>query len=405
LRGRSPRERIPAGRKDRLVTKDHLQSWPVLRRAPLVAVIAVAAALATPVQASTAQDGPRIDAEAWYLVGQDGVVLAQSNSRRARAIASITKLMTTIVALEHARPSDVVRVPASVAILGGSTIFLQGGEELRVSELVRATLIPSANDAATALALHVGEGSTERFVDLMNAKAAELGLTDTTFENPHGLDSAGHLSSARDATLLVRHALGIPILRDALGRTSFAYQGRDFPSTDDLNGSWGPLIGGKTGHTESAGWSETAGASARGATVFGTVLGGDSRADRNDALRTLLSFGLARYRVIAAIDSTRVYATAETGYGRSAVDLVAPRTIRQTVHERASLVERVIAQRSVDLPIRRGQVLGRVEVWDGDTLLASSNLVAAADVTEPGVFGKASWFLRATASNLWGLVS
>jgi serine-type D-Ala-D-Ala carboxypeptidase (penicillin-binding protein 5/6) len=382
-----------------------LESRPVLRRAPLVAVVAVVAALVYPVQASTAQDGPLIDAEAWYLVGQDGDVLAQRDSRRSRAIASITKLMTTIVALEQAHPSDVVRVPAAAASIGGSTIYLQGGEELRVSELVRATLIPSANDAAATLALHAGGGSTERFVGLMNAKARALGLTDTTFENPHGLDAAGHLSSARDATLLVRHALGIPILRDALGRTSFTFHGRVFPSTDDLNASWAPLVGGKTGHTEAAGWSEAAGAGARGATVFGTVLGGDSRTDRNEALRTLLSYGLAQYRVIAAIDSTRVYATAETGYGRAAVDLVAPRTMRRTVHERASLVERVIAPRSAGIPIRRGQVLGRVEIWDGDTRLASSNLVAAADVTEPGVFGKASWFVRATASNLWGLVS
>ncbi len=377
----------------------------MLRRAPLLAVVAVAAALVTPVQASTAQDAPRIDAEAWYLVGQDGTVLAQRNSRRSRAIASITKLMTTIVALEHARPSDVVRVPAAAAGIGGSTIFLQGGEELTVSELVRAALIPSANDAAAALALHAGGGSTERFVRLMNAKALELGLTDTTFENPHGLDAAGHLSSARDAALLVRHALGIPILRDALGRTTFTFQGRDFPSTDDLNASWAPLVGGKTGHTAAAGWSEAAGATARGATVFGATLGGDSRTERNEALRTLLSYGLARYRVIAAIDSTRVYATAETGYGRSAVDLVAPRTMRRTVHESRSLLERVVAPRSVGLPVRRGQVLGRVEVWEGDTLLASSNLVAAADVTEPGVFGKASWFVKATASNLWGLVT
>jgi serine-type D-Ala-D-Ala carboxypeptidase (penicillin-binding protein 5/6) len=361
--------------------------------------------LVSPVQASTARDAPRIDAEAWYLVGQDGNVLAQRNSRRSRAIASITKLMSTIVALERTRPSDLVRVPAAAAAIGGSTIFLQGGEELTVSELVRATLIPSANDAATALALHAGGGSTERFVSLMNAKARELGLTDTTFVNPHGLDAAGHLSSARDATLLVRHALGIPILRDALGRTSFTFQGRDFPSTDDLNASWAPLLGAKTGHTEDAGWSEAAGARARGATVFGAVLGGDSRADRNDALRTLLAYGLARYRVIAAVDSTRVYATAETGYGRPSVDLVAPRTIRRTVHESTSLIERVIAPRSLGLPVRGGQRLGRVEVWDGDTLLASSNLVAASDVSEPGFFGKASWFLKATASNMWGLVS
>jgi D-alanyl-D-alanine carboxypeptidase (penicillin-binding protein 5/6) len=376
-------------------------------RGALVAAVVVVAVLGSPVQASTvAREAPPIDAAAWYLLGEDGLVLAQRSSRRPRAIASITKLMTTLVALEHTRSSDVVRVTPAAAGVGGSTIFLQGGEELTVAELVRGALIPSANDAATALALHVGRGSIPRFVALMNAKARELGLTDTTFANPHGLDAPGHLSSARDATLLVRHAFGVPLLRDVLGRTTLVLPGgRDFPTTDDLNASWPPLLGGKTGHTEAAGWSEAAAARGRGATVYGTVLGADTRAERNDALRALLAYGLASYRRVAAIDSSRVYATAETGYGQPAVELVAPRTLARTVHADASLLERVVAPRSVGIPIRKGQRLGRVEVWDGDRLIASSNLVAATEVSEPDVLGKARWFARRTASNLWGLVS
>jgi serine-type D-Ala-D-Ala carboxypeptidase (penicillin-binding protein 5/6) len=370
------------------------------------ALVALVVVLASPVQASSdAREAPRIDAAAWFLVGEDGIVLARGSSRRPRAIASITKLMTTLVALEHARPSDVVRVTPEAASVGGSTVFLQGGEELTVAELVRATLVPSANDAATALALHVGRGSIPRFVSLMNAKAGELGLSDTTFVNPHGLDEPGHVSSARDATLLLRHAFDVPLLCDALARTTFSLGGRDFPTTDDLVVSWPPLLGGKTGHTADAGWSEAAAARAQGATVYGTVLGGDTRGERNEALRTLLEYGLARYRVIAAVDASRVYATAETGYGRPDVDLVAPRTIRRTVHESTSLLERVVAPRAVGLPVRNGHPFGRVEVWDGDRLLASSSLVAAADVSEPGALGKAGWFVRATASNLWGLVT
>ena len=375
----------------------------MLRRALPAVVVALLAVLALPAQASS--DEPQIEAAAWYLVGEDDVVLAQQSSRRARAIASITKLMTALVALEHASPSNVVRVSPAVASLGGSTIFLQGGEELTVAELVRATLIPSANDAATALALHVGDGSIDRFVELMNEKARGLGLKDTTFSNPHGLDEPGHVSSARDVTVLVRYALGVPLLRDALGRTSFTFGGREFPTTDDLNASWPPLLGAKTGHTAAAGWSEAGAARARGATVYGAVLGTDTRAERNEALRTLLSYGLARYRRIAAVDATRVYAVAETGYGRPAVELVAPKTMPRTVHESTSLVERVIAPRAVGLPIRQGERLGRVELWDGDRLLASSSLVAATDVSEPGILGKAGWFARHTTSNLWGLVS
>jgi serine-type D-Ala-D-Ala carboxypeptidase (penicillin-binding protein 5/6) len=380
-----------------------------VNRRALLAVVVLSVALVAPVQASgdatrASAAGPTIDAAAWYLVGTDGTVLAQQSSRRSRPIASITKLMTALVALERARPSDLVSVSPSAAGVGGSTIFLQGGEQLTVGTLVRGMLIPSANDAATALAVHVGGGSIARFVSLMNMEARAFGLKDTTFANPHGLDQAGHVSSARDATLLVEHALTKPFIRDALGRTSFTLSGRTFETTDDLL-DWPAFVGGKTGHTEDAGWSQAAAATGRGTTVYGAVLGGETRERRNAALQELLRYGIASYRRIAAVDASRVYAEAETGYGRPAVELVAPRTLARTVLGTESLVERVIAPRSVELPVREGQRLGKVEVWDGDVLVARSPLVAAEEVTEPGLLGKAGWYVERTAANLWGIFS
>ena len=243
--------------------------------------------------------------------------------------------MTAIVVLERARLSDVVRVSSRAARVGESTVYLRAGEELTVAALLRAMLVPSANDAAEALALHVGKGSTSRFVALMNAKGDELGLVDTNFENPHGLDARGHVSSARDATILVRYALGVPFIRDALDRSTVVLPGgRDFPTTDDLLVSWPALVGGKTGHTREAGWSQAAGASAGGATVYGAVLGSDTRSSRNGALRDLPTYGLEQYRRIAAIDPGRGYAEAETGYGKGPVELVAPRADRENAARR-----------------------------------------------------------------------
>jgi D-alanyl-D-alanine carboxypeptidase (penicillin-binding protein 5/6) len=133
-----------------------------MRRA-LLAVVALLAAVAAPVQASSADspltaDAPRVAASAWYLVGEDGAVLAQSNARRERAIASITKLMTAIVVLEQASLSDVVHVSPRAAGVGESTVYLSAGEELTTAALLRAMLVRSANDAAEALALHVSKG-------------------------------------------------------------------------------------------------------------------------------------------------------------------------------------------------------------------------------------------------------
>ncbi len=380
-----------------------------MRRA-LLAVVALAAALAAPVHASgdatrTAAQ-PRVDAAAYYLVGGDGAVLARYHARERRPIASITKLMTAVVTVERADLSEVVEVTPRAAAVGGSTVFLRAGERLTVAQLLRAMLVRSANDAAEMLAIHVGEGSVTRFVAEMNAKAAELGLSDTHFANPHGLDAPGHLSTARDTTLLVRYALGVPVIRDALARTSVSLPGgREFPSTDDLIATWKPLVGGKTGHTDDAGWSQAAAAAARGITVYGSVLGTDGRLERNRALRTLLSYGLERYRRVAVIDAHRAYGQAETGYGRPPVELVVPRTLVRTLRQGTPLVERVVRPRSVSLPVHEGARLGRVSVYAGNELVASSSLVAASSITEPSLWGTAIWYAKTTASNLWGLVT
>jgi len=374
----------------------------------LLAAVALLA-LAAPVQASSADAQtvePQIAAASWYLVGDDGSVLARSDADSARAIASITKLMTAVVVLEHANLSDVVRVSPLAAGVGESTVYLRAGEELTVEDLLRATLIPSANDAAEALALHVGRGSVDGFVELMNAKADELGLSDTTFENPHGLDERGHVSSARDATTLVRYALGVPFIRDALSSSSASLPGgRTFPTTDDLLESWGPLVGGKTGHTREAGWSQTAAAERAGVTVYGTVLGSDTRGARNDALRALLTFGLDQYRRVQVIDRGRVYAEAETGYGQPDVHLVPPRTIVHAIRNGRAVVERIVAPSTVELPVAKGQRLGRVEVYDGNRLVAASTLVADEAVAEAGFLAKVKWHVTQTAKNLWGMLT
>lgn len=374
---------------------------PLMRRALLVAVIAFVVSVAAPAKASPP---PAVRAAAWYLEGHDGVFLAGGNEHEQRAIASITKLMTAIVVLEQARLTDVVRVDSRAAGVGESTVFLQAGEELTTAELLTAMLVPSANDAATALALHVGKGSTARFVALMNAKGEELGLTDTNFENAHGLDAQGHVSSARDATVLTRYALGIPFIRAALSQSTVSLPGgRSFPTTDDLLLSWPALVGGKTGHTRDAGWSQAAAASAGGTTVYASVLGSDTRRARNDSLKELLSYGLAQYRRVTAIDASRVYAEAETGYGRPSVELVARRARVRTIRLGTPLIERVVSPSSVALPVREGERLGRIEVYDGNRLVAASSLVAAADVSEPGVLVKARWYATRTAANLWGI--
>ena len=181
--------------------------------------------------------------------------------------------------------------------------------------------------------------------------------------------------------------------------------GRTFLTTDDLLVTWAPLVGGKTGHTRDAGWSQTAAAARAGATVYGAVLGSDTRGTRNDALRELLEYGLDQYRRVQVIDASRAYVTAETGYGQPDVELVAPRSIVRTLRNGKPLVERVVAPTTLALPVTKGQIVGRVEVYDGNRLVASSNLVTAAAVEDAGFLAKARWYATQTMSNLWEIVS
>lgn len=349
---------------------------------------------------------PRVAARAWFVQnGASGEVLLRHDERARVPIASITKLMTALVTLERARLEDVVTVSPRSAAVGESSIRLRAGERVTVRDLLEAALIQSANDAAYALALHVGRGSEARFVALMNTKARALALTDTHFVRPDGLDAPGHVSSARDVTKLARVAMQRSVVRDIVRRRTEVAAGRVLHTWNDLLASFPGLVGVKTGHTSGAGWSQVAAARGRGFTIYATLLGGPSRSQRNADLAELLSWGLSRYRAVDVVSSSRVYARAASPYGRPAVRLVASRPLLRVVRVDRPLVERVVAPTAVSLPVARGQRLGEVQVWSRGKLLGSRPLVAAQTITKPELAGRVRWYAGRTLRNAWGLVT
>ena len=375
-----------------------------MKRLLLLALTAVAALLAA---AATAAPPP-VQATAYLVVdGATGEPLAARNQARPVPIASITKLMTVLVALDSADPDDVVTVTGAAADVGESTIHLRAGERLTVDDLIEAALIQSANDAATALAEHVGRGSVERFVGLMNEKARALGLRDTEFRNPSGLDAPGHVSSARDVTRLARVAMESPYVRAIVARQrSEIAGGRTLSTWNDLLGTFPSTLGVKTGHTNGAGWSQVAAArGGPGVTVYATILGGPTRAQRNEDLSRLLAWGLAQYRAVLAVDDDRTYATAVTGYDLEPVGLVATRDVARIVRTGRPVVEHVVSPVAVELPVRVGQRLGEVRVTAGGKTIAVSPLVADRAVGEPSLAHKVRWYAGRAASNLWSLVT
>jgi D-alanyl-D-alanine carboxypeptidase (penicillin-binding protein 5/6) len=355
-----------------------------------LALLATAVLLAAPAALAGA---PQVNGRA-YLVqnGVTGEVLARSNDREHLPIASITKLMTVLVALRHSRLDDVVTVSRRAAAVGESSIYLRKGERLTVRDLVVGELIQCAKDVAGALAEYVG-GSQAAFVAMMNDEAQRLRLRDTHFANPDGLDAPGHYSSAHDVTRLARIAMRNPVIRGIVSRsTATIAGGRILYTWNDLLGTFPGVFGVKTGHTTAAGWSEVAAARVRGVTIYATLLGGLTRDGRNGDLSALLAWGIARYRTVNLISSERIYATATAPYGRHALALVSTGRVTRIVRIDRPLVERVVAPSAVSLPVRQGERLGEVRVYAGSKLIASRPLVATRSIEKPGVVGRSEWY-------------
>ena len=367
-------------------------------------LVALAAALALAVAGVAAP--PPVEAEA-YLVQNAGTgeVLAARDARERLPMASITKLMTALVAVERADLDAVATISARTASIGESTIDLRPGERVTLRDLVRAALIQSANDAANAIAAYVGGGSVGRFVELMNARARQLGLTDTRFENPDGLDAPGHFSSARDVTKLARVAMRKPFIRATVRLVRATAAGRSLTTWNDLLSTFPNLIGVKTGHTNGAGWSEVAAARGGGVTIYATLLGGATREGRNADLAELLAWGLSRYRTVWAVDPERTYGTVRTAYGKPPVRAVAPAGKLRVIHVERPLLERIVLPVEVALPVRKGQRLGEVQVLDRGRVIARSPLVAAVPVDGPGTLGRVQFYAGRTLDHLGGLFS
>lgn len=232
---------------------------------------------------------------------RDGRVLWESNPDVLCHPASVIKLMNLFLILEKVeqgklKMDELVQITAEVAKIGGSQVYLKQGETFSVEELTYAMMIQSANDAATALALHIA-GSKEGFIELMNQKAAALGMTATRFASVHGLPpspgQAADLTTPRDLAILARHLLKYP---EALKFTSVMERG--FRNGEFMMRNHNPLLtqypgcdGLKTGYTRAGGYSIVATAQRNGVRVIAVVMGSLDRLVRNQQAGTLLSKG------------------------------------------------------------------------------------------------------------------
>jgi serine-type D-Ala-D-Ala carboxypeptidase (penicillin-binding protein 5/6) len=391
---------------------------PKIRGAPLAALIVAlalvayggtgAAALAQGAPSAdgpaSGSSGPEVSARAWALAdAHSGEYLAGESAGQRLPIASTTKIMVALVALESAILDKEVTVSEEAAAFATpdySNVGLFAGDVLSVRELLMATLIASGDDAAYALAEHLGGASgVEGFVETMNRRAGALGLDDTHFENPVGFDDRDHYASARDLAEMARLAMGYEEFERIVGTTyaSITTQDREIPlaNTNELLSLYPPATGVKTGTTPEAGPSLVASAEEGDESYVAVVLDDEERFE--DSVR-LLDHGFATYDRRSLVVGGDRYATAQVPYRRDEmVGIVAEESVVGLVDASSRVQRRVRIMEELPASAQPGTRLGEIVAEVDGREVGESPLVAAEGYREASV-GERIWY---TTSGLW----
>ena len=258
--------------------------------------------------------------KAILLDAATGRILFEKDADRKSLIASTTKIMTALIVCEQCNVLDRVRIPKEAVGIEGSSMYLQEGEILTIQELLYGLMLHSGNDAAVALAIYCG-GTVEGFAQLMNDKAHNLGLTDSHFVNPNGLDAPGHYSTARDLAILAAYAMENPIFSKTVSAKTVRVGERYLRNHNKLLWQVEGADGVKTGYTRAAGRLLVSSATRNGRRLIAVTIN-DPDDWRDHA--ALLEDGFSRYRVKQIISKGEIVGTAEIAGGQSGwVELLA----------------------------------------------------------------------------------
>ena len=352
-----------------------MRGGAILKR---IGALALALALLSQGVSAAAEPGPvQVSAKAAILIDAgSGRALYELNPDERMLIASTTKIMTALVALENCAPGERVKIDSRSAGREGSSMYLREGESYTVEELLYGLMLCSGNDAAAALALHTS-GSEEAFAGLMNEKARSLGLTNTRFANASGLDAEGHYSSARDMARLAAQAMEDDGFRRIVSSKSAVVHGREIYNHNKLLTSYDGCIGVKTGYTKAAGRTLVSCAERDGLRLVCVTL-----CDRDDWRdhAALYDWAFEKYesRSVAAED-TRFRVPAAGGEG-AWIEAMPEEEFRAAVERGAEVEIGLELPPLVIAPVRRGEPAGRLYASSGGVELGSVELVYAEDM-------------------------
>ncbi|MBU8597179.1 D-alanyl-D-alanine carboxypeptidase [Shouchella clausii] len=334
------------------------------------------------------------------LIERDtGEVLFEKDSDNMLPPASMTKIMTMLLIMEAIEEGtikyeDMVTVSENAASMGGSQVFLEPGEEMSVDDLLKAIAIASGNDAAVAMAEHIG-GTEQEFVKMMNAKAAELGLENTQFQNPNGLPEADHYSSAHDLAVMAKELLKYENITSYTGiYEDYLRKGTDkefwLVNTNKLVKFYPGVDGLKTGFTQEAKYGLTATAEKNGMRVIAVVMGAETPKERNASITNMLDYSYSQYSTKRLHERGDLIGEVPVIKGKDRhVQAITPEPVSLLLKKGTKLEEIETAIElfeNVEAPVSKGDTVGQlIIVKDGETL-SRTDLVAAEDVEN------ASWW-------------
>lgn len=353
-------------------------------------------ALIMPISAAAADFSASLECQSAILMeASTGRVLFEKNADAPLPPASVTKIMTLLLIMEAVdtgkiKLTDMVTVSENAASMGGSQVFLEPGETMSVEEMVKCVVIASANDCAVALAEFL-YGSEESFVAQMNARAKELGMENTNFENTNGLDDTvtNHVTSARDIAIMSRALIAHPLILQYSSIWMDSIRGGSFglTNTNRLVRFYSGANGLKTGSTAKAKFCISATAKRDDMQLIAVIMAAPTRDIRNNEAKMLLDFGFANYGVFAAVPEAFAPIRVVGGTAEQC-ELICTEASAVLEKEKISgVTKRIVLPQTVRAPISKGDVLGKLIYEYNGEKVCEANISAATDVEAIGFGG------------------
>ncbi|MEY3018965.1 MAG: hypothetical protein RL336_2100 [Pseudomonadota bacterium] len=361
---------------------------------------------------------PEVAATAHLLLdAKSGMILAENNADQQLPPASLTKMMTSyIMSYEMARgnvkPTDMVKISKNAwaqnpIFRGSSLMWIEVGSEVAVEDLHRGVIISSGNDATVAVAEHLA-GSEAAFADVMNQHAQVMGMTNTHYVNSHGLPADGHLTTARDLSILAKHIINdFPEDYKLYSERSFTYNGIRTPNRNTLLGGQLGVDGLKTGHTSEAGYCLVTSAEKNGMRLISVVMGTDSTRARQVESSKLLNYGFRFYETPQLYKSGEQLTEATLwGAARNSVRLGINQDVFATIPRgsRSDLQANMTLDKVIKGAVVEGQAYGELVVTLGDETVVKLPVVALESIDEAGFFGRLFDAIKLFFMQLFGAI-